>query len=228
MSVFQMPKSGKCQCQQTPCKCPKTWAYHFRFQGKQYTRRAPSEKEARKLEKAYLQQLNSARSASILAFLDSDASRMRRVSARIGSLMDAYAEAWPRWLKKEAIARRNLNDLALVIAYALDMWTPNPGGRQGTKKGAPIPDLERIRALSAGRLNRELIYAYYLAKQIEAGIATTDGNGKPVIVWREAPSTTASTALSTTPAMSSALPPESTPSPNTSCPISPSSSRPSH
>jgi len=106
---------------------------------------------------------------------------MRRVCASIGEVMDAMEGRWHRWLKSEVAARRNLNDLALVCAYALDLWTINEGGRKGTPVGARVPDLDRIRALSCGRLNRALVRAYFLARQREAGLDADE------VVWREVP-----------------------------------------
>jgi integrase len=130
--------------------------------------------------------LRSDRGAEVLAFLQGDESRMRRVCASIGDVWDAYEVGWKHWLKDEKCARRNLNDLALVIAHALDFWTVNEGGRRGTKVGAEVPDLVRIRALSVGRLNKDLVRGYFLSRQVEAEIAAEDEAGKPMLMWREA------------------------------------------
>jgi hypothetical protein len=86
-------------------------------------------------------------------------------------------------MKKREDARRNLTDLALVMAHALDMWTINEGGRRGVKVGARVPDLNRIRAVSVGRLNELLVNAYFLSRQIERGIATDDF--PPKVSWRK-------------------------------------------
>jgi integrase len=195
MAVFKLIKGGRCTCgaggSSPACTCPRDerYTFQFRFGGKQYTRRtdSTSKADADKLERAYLKALRSDRSAEVLAFLQGDESRMRRVCASIGDVWDAYEIGWRRWLKDEKSARRNLNDLALVIAHALDLWTVNEGGRRGTKVGAEVPDLGRIRALSVGRLNKDLVRAYFLSRQVEAEIAATDKAGKPLLLWREAP-----------------------------------------
>lgn len=175
-----MIKGGRCVCghgAKAPfCKCERmeNYTFTFKFQGKNYTRRTDctNKIDALKMEKAYRKGLASTRKNEILAFLQSDASRMRRFCASIGDVWDAYEAGWRQWMKNEQTARRNLTDLALVIAHALDLWTINEGGRRGTKVGARVPDLKRIRAVSVGRLNKELVDAYFLARQIEAGIAT--------------------------------------------------------
>jgi integrase len=160
------------------------WTFSFRFRGKQYTRRtdAGSRAEAEKLERAFKKGLASDRCEEVLAFLNSDDSRMRRVSASLGEVMDAYSGKWHLWLSSAVAARRNVNDLALVVAYALDLWTVNEGGRRGTKVGARVPDLARIRPLSCGRLDKGLVRAYFLARQVEAEIAE-DGE----VVWQANP-----------------------------------------
>lgn len=182
MAVFKMIKGGACKCghgaQTGDCTCERDerYTFTFRFAGKQYTRRTDctDESKAKKLEKAYLRGLRSERGAEVLAFLQGDASRMRRVCSSVGEVMDAYAAGWRQWLKNETTAQRNITDLALVIAYGLDLWTVNDGGRRGVKKGAEIPDLKRIRAVSVGRLNEDLVNNYFLQRQIELGIATAD------------------------------------------------------
>jgi len=189
-----MIKGGACKCgmgaQAGACKCERDerFTFTFRFQGKQYTRRTDCTNRAgaEKLEKAYLKGLRSERGAEVLAFLQGDASRMRRVCASVGEVWDAYDAGWARWLKDGQAARRNLNDLALVMAHGLDLWTVNQGGRPGTKVGAKVPDLARIKRLSAGRLDRDLVRSYFLARQVEAEIAATGADGQPVLMWREA------------------------------------------
>jgi integrase len=159
------------------------YTFSFRFRGKQYTRRtdATTPKKALEIERAFLKGLAGERCDEVLAFLNGDESRMRRVCASVGEVMSAYRASWKLWLKSETAALRNVNDLALVCAYGLDLWTVNEGGRKGIKKGARVPDLARIEALSCGRLNRELVRAYFLARQVEAGVAAD------AVVWREAP-----------------------------------------
>lgn len=180
MAVFKMILGGRCKCGNggkaplCTCERDKYYTYTFRFEGKQYTRRTDctDKDDAAKIERAYLKGLRAGRRDELLAFLQSDDSRMRRVCSSVGEVWDAYEAGWRQWLKNEQTAKRNLTDLALVIAHALDLWTVNDGGRRGVKKGAEVPDLKRIRAVSVGRLNRELVDAYFLARQIEAGIAT--------------------------------------------------------
>jgi integrase len=159
------------------------YTFSFRFRGKQYTRRtdATTKAKALEIERAFLKGLAGERCDEVLAFLNGDESRMRRVCASVGEVMSAYRASWKLWLKSETAALRNVNDLALVCAYGLDLWTVNEGGRKGIKKGARVPDLARIEALSCGRLNRELVRAYFLARQVEAGVAAD------AVVWREAP-----------------------------------------
>lgn len=189
MAVFRLIKGGRCKCgagaDSVKCSCPRDerYTFSFRFRGTQYTRRtdATTKTKAQQLEGAFLKGLQSDRCDAVLAFLHGDESRMRRVCASLGEVFDAMSAHWNLWLKSETAAKRNLNDLALVCAYALDLWTVNAGGRRGTKIGARVPDLARIRALSCGRLNRELVRAYFLARQVEAGLASE------AVVWREAP-----------------------------------------
>jgi integrase len=189
MSVFRLIKGGKCICgagaesESCTCERDKRYTFSFRFRGKQYTRRTDTESivKARELEKAFLKGLGSERCDAILAFLNSDDSRMRRVCASVGDVMQAYRDKWHLWLKSETPALRNVNDLALVCAHALDLWTVNEGGRKGIKVGTKVPDLDRISALSCGRLNRDLVRAYFLARQKSAGLASDE------IVWRAAP-----------------------------------------
>ena len=191
MSVFKLIKGGRCVCgkggDSPECSCARDerYTFSFRFGGKQFTRRtdATSKAEAERLERAYLKGLRSERSAEVLAFLNGDESRMRRVCASMGEVWEAYEGAWPTWLKNEKTAMRNLNDLALVVAHSLDLWTVNEGGRKGTKKGAKIPDLERIKRLSCGRLDRDLVRGYFLARQKLAGLVDGDAEG---VLWREA------------------------------------------
>ena len=189
MSVFKLIKGGKCICgagaesESCTCERDRRYTFSFRFRGKQYTRRTDTESivKARALEAAFVKGLGSDRCDEILAFLNSDDSRMRRVCASVGDVMQAYRDKWQLWLKSETPALRNVNDLALVCAHALDLWTVNEGGRKGIKVGVKVPDLERIGALSCGRLNRDLVRAYYLARQKSAGLATDE------VVWRAAP-----------------------------------------
>lgn len=189
MSVFKLIRGGRCTCgngaASETCTCDRDdrFTFSFRFRGKQYTRRtdATTEKKASQLEQAYLRGLQGDRCDEVLAFLNGDASRMRRLCASVGDVMEAYKGKWRLWLKSETAAMRNVNDLALVIAYGLDLWTINEGGRKGVKVGAKVPDLDRIAALSCGRLNRELVRAYYLARQSEAGLAVGD------VSWLPAP-----------------------------------------
>ncbi len=159
------------------------YTFSFRFRGKQYTRRtdATTEAKAREIERAFVRGLQGERCNEVLAFLNGDESRMRRVCVSLGEVMEAYRAKWPLWLKAEGPALRNVNDLALVCAYALDLWTVNEGGRKGVKVGALVPDMERIGALSCGRLNRDLVRGYFLARQRSMGLATNE------VVWREAP-----------------------------------------
>jgi integrase len=189
MAVFKLLQGGRCKCgagaESDQCVCPRDdrYTFSFRFRGKQYTRRTDATVKAKALEieRAYLRGLQGDRCEEVLSFLNGDDSRMRRVCASLGEVMDAMDQHWRLWLKSEVAARRNVNDLALVCAYALDMWTVNEGGRKGIKKGARVPDVARIRALSCGRLTRDLVRSYFLARQKEAGLATE------AVVWREAP-----------------------------------------
>jgi integrase len=187
MAVFKLLKGGRCKCgagaESDRCDCPRDdrYTFSFRFRGKQYTRRtdATTKAKALDLERAFLKGLQGERCDEVLAFLNSDQSRMRRVCCSLGEVLAAYRANWRLWLKSETAALRNANDLALVVAYALDLWTTNQGGRKGTKIGARVPDLGRIEAISCGRLNKELARDYFLARQVEAGIA------KEALVWRE-------------------------------------------
>lgn len=189
MAVFRLIKGGRCKCgagaDSVKCSCPRDerYTFSFRFRGTQYTRRtdATTKAKAQQIEAAFLKGLQSDRCEEVLAFLHGDESRMRRVCASVGEVMTAYRSAWHLWLRSETAALRNVNDLALVCAYALDLWTTNEGGRKGIKLGARVPDLARIEALSCGRLNRALVRDYFLARQMEAGLASE------AVVWREAP-----------------------------------------
>ena len=190
MSVFKLIVGGKCVCGHSgkgplcTCERDERYTFSFRYRGKQYTRRtdATSEAAALELEAAFLKGLRGERCDEVLAFLNGDDSRMRRIYSSVGEVMEAYRSKWHVWLKSEGAALRNLSDLALVCAHALDLWIVNEGGRKGVKVGVKVPDLERIGALSCGRLNRDLVAAYFLARQKAAGIATNE-----VTEWSAAP-----------------------------------------
>jgi integrase len=189
MAIFKLIKGGKCICgagaESETCTCERDarYTFSFRFRGKQYTRRtdATTKPKALEIERAFLRGLQGERCEEVLAFLNGDESRMRRLCASVGEVMAAYRDRWHLWLKSETAALRNVNDLALVCAHACDLWIQNDGGRKGIKLGAMVPDLDRIGELSCGRLNRALVRAYYLARQKSAGLAIDD------VVWREAP-----------------------------------------
>jgi hypothetical protein len=158
------------------------YTFSFRFRGKQYTRRtdATTKTKALEIERAFLKKCRSESvddQLAVLNYLNSDDSRMRRVCASVGEVRRAYTEKAHVWMESKGGAMRNSTDLALVCAYALDLWTVNDGGRKGVKMGARVPDLGRIDALSCGVLNQKLVTAYFLARQREAGIATDE------VVW---------------------------------------------
>lgn len=189
MAVFKLIKGGRCSCgagaESETCTCERDarYTFSFRFRGKQYTRRtdATTKPKALEIERAFLRGLQGERCEEVLAFLNGDDSRMRRLCASVGEVMAAYRDRWHLWLKSETAALRNVNDLALVCAHACDLWIQNDGGRKGIKLGAMVPDLDRIGALSCGWLNRALVRAYYLARQKSAALATD------AVVWRAAP-----------------------------------------
>jgi hypothetical protein len=185
MAVFKLLKGGRCKCgagaESDRCDCPRDerYTFSFRFRGTQYTRRtdATTKAKALEIEKAFLKGLQGERCDEVLAFLNSDAARMRRVCASIGEVRRAYEAKFHVWMGSKGGAIRNSTDLALVCAYGLNLWTINEGGRKGVKMGASVPDLERIDALSSSVLTPKLVTSYFLARQREAGIASDD------VVW---------------------------------------------
>lgn len=189
MGVYKSIKGKGCKCgagaKSARCICPRDerYTFSFRFRGAQYTRKtdATVKAKAMEIERAFLKGLQGERCEEVLAFLKSDDSRMRRLCCSVGDVWAAYEAGWRQWMKNEKTARRNLTDLALVVAHALDMWTTNEGGRKGVKKGARVPDLARIRAVSVGQLNKVLVNRYFLSRQLAAGIATDE---VPPMVWR--------------------------------------------
>jgi hypothetical protein len=173
MAVFQLYKQGKCKCSADPaaCKCERVWVYQFRFEGKQYTRRAPNKAKAQQLEAAYRRELESKRSDEVLAFLRSDDSRMRRVNSSIAAVGEAYMTL-ATWVKPH-VRRANWNRLMQCCAWSWDMWTENTGGKRGVKVGEEVPDLEKIGAVSVGKIDSEsFVEDYFLHRQQDAGLAT--------------------------------------------------------
>jgi hypothetical protein len=81
-------------------------------------------------------------------------------------------KAFNQWKTSESGSWRNVTDLDLVVAYGMNLWTVNDGGRKGVKKGAKVADVDRIDKLSTGVLTDKLVRDYFLARQKAAGIAT--------------------------------------------------------
>jgi len=183
MAVFKLIQSGRCNCgagaSSEACKCVRDdrYTFSFRFRGKQYTRRtdATTKEAALKLEANYLKLCRSQSletQMAVLKHLNSDESRMRRVCSSLGEVKAAYMKSFNQWKTSESGSWRNVTSLDLVVAYGLDLWTVNEGGRKGVKKGAKVADVDRIDKLSTGVLTDKLVRDYFLARQKSAGIAT--------------------------------------------------------
>jgi integrase len=137
----------------------------IRWRGRQILRKTGETVKARAeaIERKLVAELNGERWEAVFALLED--SKLRRTGATVGEVIAAYMAPGVRILKSEKQARRNVNDLRNVIAYAKDLWTKHTGGVRGIKIGAEIADVAKIDALPASILTKDLVRSYFSARQ---------------------------------------------------------------
>lgn len=140
------------------------WYFKIRFRGKQILRCTGTtvKAEAGKIEAAVVRGLHSENWARALEAMEG--AKMRRTLCTLGEIAAAYLDPSVKLLKDEKQARRNVNDLFLVLAWALDLWVVHEGGIRGIKIGERVPDRGRIGALAASVLTGKLVKDYFTAK----------------------------------------------------------------
>lgn len=135
--------------------------------------------EASRIYKEAKKGLKSVHAAAVLVALQG--AMLRRVIASIADVVEAYHAPGLTVLKSATQARRNTNDLYLVLAWALDLWVVHDGSvkRQGTAIGERVPDRTRINKLSCAVLDGALVKRYFSAR-CEGGVIdwseAADGN----------------------------------------------------
>lgn len=119
-------------------------------------------RQAEAIERRVRAALNTERWESALSVLEE--TKMRRSICTLGEIAEAYLAPGVRILRADKQARRNVNDLRLVLAHAAGLWTAHAGGTRGVKLGARVPDAARIDALPASVLTRDLVQDYFRAR----------------------------------------------------------------
>lgn len=161
---------NKCTCGASSdalCTCDRNWCIVLTdpiTKKRQWTRTfGANYQEARKMEAEARKAIRGPLREDFLKWRESRL--IAKPSAKIADL-DCYLTG-DQILKTTKGANRNLNDLYLVVAWAMDLWTVNTGGRRGQKIGSEIPDREKIGKLPVSVLTWDLVRKYYAAKQRE-------------------------------------------------------------
>jgi integrase len=164
MSIFKPLKKRSLWADPNVPEREVTYSFKIQWRGKQIVRRTgfTGKTQAAAVEAQFRRSLNSEHWGRALDVLES--TKKRRTVASIGDIIAAYKEPSVKLVAHNTM-RRNVSDLRLVLAYALDLWTKYEGGRRGpVDKGALVPDVARIDALSALTLSRETVLAYQRAR----------------------------------------------------------------
>lgn len=178
MAIFKRLKRGaECTCNAPhweKCTCPRDEHYTIKFRdpvtGKQILMAAigASKKEAEQWEAMELKQRKS--EAWREKFLKVRSELVKAPSElKIGQLEHPYLHG-DNHLKSSKAARRNWNDLMLVVAWAKNLWRTYDESKpwvRGVNREDRIPDTDKIHQLPVSILNFTLVREYYLAKQRE-------------------------------------------------------------
>lgn len=185
MAVFKRLAIPKCICERSKapvhqrnevvCTCPRRETYSLQYRdnsGKQILRNTDFtvKGDAERFEKGILNGLRSERRREVWDFLEG--MRQRRAVCCLGDLRKAVVESKDKFRKSEKDMRRVVNDLYLVVAHALGLWTTESRSvhahwqKKGTKER---PDVGRIDALSSSVLEGDLVKKYFAARS-EGGV----------------------------------------------------------